>query len=302
MAIRADVVCGRRGDRELHVDVYEPTGPEHHHTAVLVNHGGGWRGGDRKMLQPRCEALAAKGYTVLAVEYRLLDEAPWPAQLHDVKSAVRWTAAHADELEIEPDRIVLQGHSAGGHLALLAASTPGDGDLDADFVSQGAMKPIAAVVAYYPPVQFAVRAMPPLDPSAPPGPDFFAALRGEDGTGPIGMLLGGTPTDQEAAAASPLTYAGPQMPPTITFHGTADILLAPVSSVKLHDKLTNAGVPSELHLVAGASHEFDATPTHTVACVAAVDSFLRRYVLDPEGFARESAATNPMFVRLPEDG
>ncbi|MGH7868959.1 MAG: alpha/beta hydrolase, partial [Candidatus Dormibacteraceae bacterium] len=70
MSSRFDVVCGTRDGREMHVDIYQPAGPIHHRTAILVHHGGGWRNGDRKMLQPQCEALARQGFTALAVEYR----------------------------------------------------------------------------------------------------------------------------------------------------------------------------------------------------------------------------------------
>lgn len=150
MSVRADVVCARHGDRDLHVDIYEPTGPVDYRTAVLVHHGGGWTMGDRKMMRPRCAALAARGFTAVAVEYRSTVEAPWPAQLQDVKAAVRWTRDNAAQLNI--DRVVLQGHSAGAHLALIAAGAADRSDLDPDSES-APPGPIAAVVAYYPPLR-----------------------------------------------------------------------------------------------------------------------------------------------------
>jgi acetyl esterase/lipase len=293
VSVSADIVYCTRGDRDLHVDVYRPAGPEDHATAVLVAHGGGWRGGDRTMMQSRCEALAARGYTAVAVEYRLLDAAPWPAQAQDVTAAARWTREHAAELRIDPARIVLQGHSAGAHLALMTAAAAGGGTLDADFEAKGPLGPVAAVVAYYPPSQLVVRPLPAMAPGAPPGPEVLAAIRGEDGTGPVAMLLGPEATDEQAAAVSPVNYAD-RMPPTILFHGTGDLILAPASSVNLHRRLEEAGVPAELHLFAGVHHEFDMTPSLTQLCVTTVDSFLRRQILDPAGFAEEERTTNPM--------
>jgi acetyl esterase/lipase len=244
-------------------------------------------------MQPRCEALAARGYTAIAVEYRLLDAAPWPAQAQDVTAAARWTREHAAELGIDPARIVLQGHSAGAHLALMAAAAADGGTLDADFAAKGPLGAIAAVIAYYPPSRLVVREMPAMVPGALPGPEFFAAVRGADGTGPVAMLLGPEATDEEAAAVSPVNHVE-GMPPVILFHGTADLLVAPVASVNLHRRLEESGVPAELHLIAGVHHEFDITPSLTELCVATVDSFLRRHVIDPAGFTEEERTTNPM--------
>ena len=179
---RFDAVYGTRKDREMHLDIYQPTGTMNHRTAVLVLHGGGWAAGDRKLMQPRCEALANRGFTALAVEYRFLNEIPWPGQLHDVKTAIRWTRAHASELGIDPDKIVVQGHSAGAHLSLIAAGTFGKPEFDPDFASEPPAGPIAAVVAYYPPARLAAgRALPDLS-AGPPGPEAIRAIRGADGS------------------------------------------------------------------------------------------------------------------------
>ena len=188
-AVRFDVPCASRDGRDLHVNIYEPAGPDNHRTAVLVIHPGGWASGDRKMVRHQCEALARRGFTALAVQYRLVPEAPWPAQLADVKTAIRWTLRQAGQLGIDPGKLVLQGHSAGAHLALMAAGTCDSGDLDPDFDDEAPAGPIAAVVAYYPPAR--------LDPERPV-PDMskglnaavLAALRTADGSLPAAMLLG----------------------------------------------------------------------------------------------------------------
>jgi acetyl esterase/lipase len=291
-AVRFDVTYASRDGRDLHVDIYDPAGPDHHRVAVLVFHPGGWANGDRKMVQPQCEALARRGFTALAVEYRLVPEAPWPAQLADVKTAIRWTLGHADELGIEPGQLVLQGHSAGAHLALLAAGTWSSGDLDPDFGREAPAGPIAAVVAYYPPVR--------LDPGRPVpdmssglNPAVLAALRAADGSLPAGMLLAGAATADAAEIASPLSYAA-GLPPTVLFHGTSDSMVAPAGSEALYQKMSAAGLASELHLIAGVDHSFVFVPSLTELCAAAAESFLSRHVIDPEGFAEEEARANPI--------
>jgi acetyl esterase/lipase len=291
-AVRFDVVFASRDGRDLHVDIYDPNGPDHHRVAVLVFHPGGWANGDRKMVQPQCEALARRGFTALAVEYRLVPEAPWPAQLADVKSAIRWTLSHADELGIDPGKLVLQGHSAGAHLALIAAGTSSRGDLDPDFGREAPAGPIAAVVAYYPPVR--------LDPERPV-PDMsaglstavLAALRAADGSLPAGMLLADRTTTEAAATASPLNYAA-DLPPTVLFHGTSDSMVAPAASESLYRKMSAAGLVSELHLIAGVDHSFVFVPSLSEGCAAVAESFLSRYVIDPQAFAEEETRVNPI--------
>src|SRR5579859_6913106 len=151
MNILPDIVFGSVGDRELRLDLFTPDPENSLRTAVLQLHFGGWRMGDRKMLRSRSEKLSALGFTCCAVEYRLVPEAPWPAQLHDVKAAIRWVRAHAEELGVEPNRIVLQGYSAGGHLALMAAGTPGKPEFEGEEGHSGISTAVDAVMAFYPP-------------------------------------------------------------------------------------------------------------------------------------------------------
>lgn len=292
MTIRFDVVCANRGGRDMHVDVYEPTGADNHRIGVLVIHAGGWASGDRKMVRQQCEALARRGFTALAIEYRLVPEAPWPAQLVDVKTAIRWTRRHADQLGIDPHRLVLQGHSSGAQLAFMAAGTCTSGELDLEFDREGPAGPIAAVVADYPPTRLdPARPMP--DMSAGLNAGVLAALWAADGSLPAAMLLRGATTAEAAAAASPLSYAA-SLPPTILFHGTGDSMVAPAASVALYEKRSAAGLPTELHLLAGVDHAFDFTSSLTEACTAAAEAFLSRYVVDPSAFAEEVARTNPI--------
>jgi acetyl esterase/lipase len=287
-----DVVYRDRDGSDLQLDIYRPTGSSNHHTAVLVVHGGGFRHGDRKMLAPRCAALAQRGFTAIAVQYRLIDDTTvsWPAPLEDLQDAISWTAAHAQEIGVEADRIVVQGHSAGAQLALMAAAAVAK--------RQASGTPIAAVIAYYPLVQFVVRDMPALPTDAPPTPEMMAAMiqaaRGDDGTTPASMLLGPTATEEQAAQASPINQVSPGLPPILIFQGTADMVVAPKASFRLYDALQAAGVIAELHIMADCLHEFDASPSLLTPAVAATESFLHRLIIDPQGFTEEEATHNPL--------
>lgn len=179
-------VYATRGATDLALDIFVPTGTSRR-CAVLVFHGGAWRRGSREFVHDRAAALAAAGFTALAVQYRLLDAAPWPGALEDAAAALGWVRANAERLGIDPGRVVTQGHSAGAHIALMT------GTLDR------AQRP-AAIVAYYPPVGFYLAPPPVIDPSA--GPGAMPRPQFDDlGRVPGWMLLPpeATPADLEAA-------------------------------------------------------------------------------------------------------
>jgi acetyl esterase/lipase len=258
---------GTGGGRALSVTIFAPDRPTTR-TAVLLLHGGAWRVGSPADMAPYGRALAASGFVALAVEYRLLGEAPWPAQLEDVKAAIGWTRDNAERLGIEPGRIALEGFSAGGHLALLAAGT---GRLE-DTAS-----PVAAVIACFAPAEFTA------------GPPSGHAA-------PAAMLLGAVAAPETARAISPLSHVGPGFPPTFLIHGVADRLLPWQGSVALFEALVAAGTPAELHLVHDHTHEFTALPSMLEPIQAEIALFLRRAVVDPAHYRQENLDLN-MFAR-----
>ena len=250
----------KRDSGGLALDVFAPAVPVAR-CAVLVLHGGGWRFGAKELVHDRVAALAAAGFTAVAVQYRLLDAAPWPAPLHDAADALAWVRAHAGQLDVDPQQVVIQGHSAGAHIALMT------GTLDT------ARRP-NAIAAFYPPVGFY-----PADPPPPADPPAMPAIELDElGRVPSWMLFPPGTGNAELEAASPIALADAGFPPTILFHGTADPLVSPRSSIALHQRLVNLGVPSDLHFYAERSHEFDMAPSMTAATTAATASFLARYV------------------------
>lgn len=105
------------------LDLAQPTfGPQQNRPAILIIHGGGWSAGSKNDAVYRSLMIdyAMKGYVVCNMNYRLIQEAPVPACIEDVRCAIRWMKAHAAELGIDPNRIGTFGHSAGGHLSLMA--------------------------------------------------------------------------------------------------------------------------------------------------------------------------------------
>ena len=117
--ILRDIEIGKVGTRMLHADIARPqTPPAGPMPAVVWIHGGGWSSGSHHDMQ-QAVRLAGHGYLVLSVEYRLVDEAMWPAQIEDCKLVVRWLREHAASYHVNPDRIGCWGASAGGHLAAL---------------------------------------------------------------------------------------------------------------------------------------------------------------------------------------
>ncbi|EHJ59560.1 hypothetical protein NSU_3443 [Novosphingobium pentaromativorans US6-1] len=265
-----DIVYGGTAERELKLDTYAPQeGGSAARTAIVLIHGGGWMTGARGMMAPLASALTEKGFVVVAPEYRLVPESPWPAQIDDIVSAVRWVSENADKLGVAKDRIVLAGGSAGGHLALLATAR-----------LRGEV-PVAAVLSL-----FAASA---LSTDERPAKGLF------NGT----MLVGPAPAAEALSAANPIDQISADFPPVFLLHGTADWLIDPLASVNLYNKLVELGVTAELHLVAKANHEFIGEPSMMKPMVAEIALFLDRIVLDPQRYVDEAMETN-LFAKGPE--
>lgn len=269
MAIEKDVVYNTVNGRELKVDLYRPEESEAPtRTAVVLVHGGGWVLGDRHMMEALGSQFAAQGFLAAAVEYRLVREAPWPAQLDDVTAAVRWLAENAESLGIDADRIVVAGGSAGAQLAMMAAA-----DLTQTL-------PVAAVLALFPASELTV------DPEPRKGVFNAAALLGADAS------------EDAVRAASPLHQFTADYPPVFLLHGSGDWLIDPVASLRAYEKLVDLGVPAELHIVSGALHEFTGEPGMTGPMVSEFTLFLNRVLIEPARWAAETKANN-LFAQGP---
>ncbi len=267
----------RRGTgRDLAIDIFRPD-HDTKKTAVILLHGGGWMAGHRAETHRYASLLRAQGFLALAAEYRLTGESPWPTQILDVKDIIRWVRADADRLGIDSDKIALQGFSAGGHLALLAAATGDKPGFGAPSPHPAGSAKVAAVVALFAPADLSKTAFPVRPP-------------------PVANLLGPDADEDAARAASPLHQMAPGFPPLFLLSGMADPLMPYPAMLALFEAAAAAGSKAELHLYHDHMHEFTALPSMTAAVQAEIGLFLNRAVVDPEFYRQENLALNP-FAR-----
>lgn len=266
VSVAEKVAVGNCGGVNLTVDIARPADGNGPAPALLFLPGGGWQTADRTPLLERYAIpMAEGGYVGVAGEYRVMEQAPWPAAIQDVKAIIRWLRANAAEWGIDPERIALGGKSAGGHLALLAGATNGSGEFEESRngggIYAGYSSRVAAVIGVAPVADISEYwrrpAMTPYtaaDPSA-------AALR----------------------AANPIDRVDGSYPPTLLLHGTNDDRVPHEMTLRMFHTLEQAGVPADLALFAEQDHLFDRIPVFSQAIVAAMARFLGRYVAAPAG-------------------
>lgn len=231
------------GHERQKLDLYLPTDARGPLPVIVWVHGGGWQNGSKNVVLPLRLGFSAKGYAIASIGYRLTDAATFPAQIQDVKAAVRWLRAHARDYQLNPDRFAAWGSSAGGHLVALLGTAGDIKEFDTGpHLDQSSR--VQAVVDYYGPSDLARFA-------ATPG----YTSHGEPGS-PESKLLGGTVAalPAQAAAASPVTYVSRDDAPFLILHGSADPTVPVNQSEVLHAALQKAGVSSDLHALPGAKH------------------------------------------------
>lgn len=238
VSTKNDVEYARPGGNPLKLDLAWPEEGEGPFPAVFVIHGGGWRAGNKADVRPALQEFARRGYVAVSPQYRFCPKDTFPAQVYDVKAAVRWLKAHARDYKADPDHVGAVGFSAGGHLSLMLGLTgPADG-LEGEAADGAPDTKIQAVVNYF-------------------GPTDLAADDVPDVTRPLlADFLGGSPRDKpkEAKKASPLTFVSKGDAPVLTFQGTKDPLVPHTQALKLADAMTAAGVPGRVEILVGAGH------------------------------------------------
>ncbi len=218
----------------LSMDIYRPL-QVGQYPAIIVLYGGGWRSGSPSLNPEFNRYMAARGYTVFAIDYRHTPRYQFPAQLDDVRAALTFIQQHATEYEIDLNRIALLGRSAGGHLAMLAAY-------------QSHTLPIRAVVNYYGPFNLAEGYR------RPPKPDPLNVRA------VLEAFLGGSPDDvpEQYAKASPVSYVKRALPPTLLVHGSRDHIVQVIFAQNMFKRLRAAQSTSVLLEIPWAEHAFDA--------------------------------------------
>ena len=270
VSIEQGVVVGRGGDRDLLADVFTPPEGTSNGAGVLLIHGGGWTSGDRSQLRGYGILLGRIGYTCVACEYRLAPASKWPAQIHDVKAALRWMRASARDLGIDPHKIAVSGNSAGGHLSLMVAGTPNLPEFEGDGGNPGVGTDVAACIAFYAPaLLYTPRRVLPEQ---------------------LDFLFGQGYSEATAQGASPITYAASSFPPTCLITGTNDELVPYEASFRMFQALSDAGAKAELHAYEGLPHGFDALSDYGRQTAQIQALFLDRHVREPRAITLPVAA------------
>ncbi len=222
------------------LDLYVPNNSWSSCPLIIWVHGGGWYSGDKADNIQLMAPLVKRGFAVASINYRFSTQAIWPAQIIDVKSAVRYLRANAAVNRLYPAKMGMWGGSAGGHLALMAGCTNGVAEFDKGS-NLTISSSVQAVLADYPPTDLLRWCQ-----ESPDGADDLM----------VAQLLGAWPTmrPDRAAHASPVTWASLGDAPTALWHGDADTLVPLSQSEEMHDKLLAANVPTSLEVVPGMGH------------------------------------------------
>jgi acetyl esterase/lipase len=246
--VHPNIVYHTANNYENKLDLYTPaeTGPPR--PVVVVIHGGGWVEGTKEERVLEMMPYLQMGFAAVNVEYRLGRVSLAPAAVEDCRCALHWVFANAKKYNFDPDRVVLQGGSAGGHLVLITGMlTPAAGfdrecrGPEDNYWSEnpGTTKDprVAAIVNW-----FGIA-------------DVLDELHGANAKGYAVVWVGDQPNaDEIAKRVSPINYVTGAVPPIITIHGDKDSLVPYAQSVRLHKALDAAKVPNQLYTVPGADH------------------------------------------------
>ena len=263
------------------LDIYQPSQRNAEKLpAIVFIHGGGWRQGDKMMGGRRVVPFVRSGnYVGISVGYRLSDEAIWPAQIHDVKAAIRFIRANADKYGIDPQKIGLIGPSAGGHLVLMLGTSGDVPELEGELGEHVGTSSRVTCVANL----FGVAEL-----GAMVGQESNIDRRRADS--PEALLLGGLISEnkEKARQASPVTWITPDDPPVLSVHGDVDRVVPYDQSVRLDKALENEGVTSYFVTVRGGGHgDFGD------AAAEPLRQFFAKYLLGREVEISEAAIQKP---------
>ena len=264
MDIQRNIEYAKPDGIPLHLDLYVPKGSAKPLPVVIWIHGGGWSAGnkDDHFFLPVTQA----GFAFVSIDYRLSQQAIFPAQIYDCKAAVRWMRANAAKYHLNPNKIGVAGGSAGGHLGALLGTTNGDPQLEGHVGTTGVSSDVQCVVDYFGPTDFTK-----IGKEATPE-------QNNNLNNPVVGLFGGPVSAKMdlAKLASPLLHVSGKACPFFIVHGDKDNIVPLTQSIELNDALKKAGVSSELVIVKGAGHGFD---DH--ASFAAAIDFLKKQLQTP---------------------
>ncbi|MEX2476081.1 alpha/beta hydrolase fold domain-containing protein [Marinobacter sp.] len=211
----------------LNADLYLPERRHHRkHPVVLLVHGGGWERRSREDMSGIAEDLASRGFAVMNIDYRFAPDHTFPAQLHDLQTAMHWLHDNSEGYGLSPDHISAFGFSSGAHLVtLMALVASSDSELNEPHGGPHT-RPVAVVAGGIP-----------------------SDLRAFGSGKLIRQFLGGEQNDMPDTyrQASPIVHVSPDAPPFFLFHGAMDMLVPVKQARWLREELTNHQVPTEFY-------------------------------------------------------
>ncbi len=243
---------------EAKLDLYLPRNLTEPSPTLVYIHGGGWVQGSKEVSTLRLLPYLEMGWSVVNVEYRLAHTSLAPAAVEDCLCALRWIIRNAEEYNLDPNKIVVSGNSAGGHLSLTTGMLPASAGLDRQCPGDEELK-VAAIVNWYGIT------------------DVGDLLEGPNIRRWAVAWMGSMDDRQEIARrVSPLNYVRPGLPPILSIHGDADPLVPYSHAVQLHKALTEAGVPNQLLTIPGGKHG-GFTRTEILKAYTTILEFLEKY-------------------------
>ena len=240
------------------LDVYTPREVTAPNPTLIYIHGGGWVGGLKETSWLALLPYLESGWSVVNVEYRLARVSLAPAAVEDCRCALRWVYRNAKQYNFDTSKIVVTGHSAGGHLSLTTGMLPASAGLDRQCPGSEDLN-VAAIVNW-----FGIS-------------DVVDLLDGANMKEYAVTWLGGMTNREEVARrVSPLTYVRGGLPPIITIHGDADPVVPYTHAVRLHEALSKAGVSNQLVTILGGKHG-GFNREETLRAYSAIRGFLSKH-------------------------
>lgn len=243
---------------ESKMDIYSRRGATTPQPTVVYFHGGFWAAGAKEGSLMSLIPWMEMGWNVVNVEYRLARVAPAPAAVEDGLCALRFLAAQAKTYNIDVNRLVVTGESAGGHLTLTSAMIPESSGLARQCAGATPVPRVAAAINWYGIT------------------DVGDVIDGPNAANLAVTWLGSLPDRMEIAKrVSPLTHVRAGLPPILSIHGDKDQLVPYQHAVKLHDALTKAGVANQLLTIPEGRHG-NFTPEERMKIFATIREFLTK--------------------------
>jgi acetyl esterase/lipase len=238
---RKELIYAAVDGKELRLDLYRPAGATSPPLLVWV-HGGAWRSGSKSQFPKQ---FVEHGYATASLDFRLSTEARFPAQVHDIKAAIRFLRAKRKEYGYRTDRIAIAGSSSGGHLAALVGVTNGQQELEGKVGNElSESSDVQAIIDYF----GASNLTTILVQSTPFGLNMRKPA--------LELLLGGQPEDVKALAelASPVRHVDRSDPPLLLFHGDQDPQMPINQAHELDGAYKRAGLDTTFIVIHGAAH------------------------------------------------